>query len=252
MAGDLSGDSFTDYTKPTGASGTMLIRDYGNTNDGYVEFWLKCGPRTYQPKLPWSYQANGYSTVTLYFNFQAGGDWQRLGRVKVADSQTVVYYLHDTDTAGLGGPTTFSKYIARAQLPHAPYFISFGAITSNSVAISFRDGEDNGGPIDSRQVGYGTSSSAPQKTVTATGTSTSWTGVATDLLPNTTYYFWGRNHNIKGWSNWTLIHQATTLSVVRIKVAGVWKTAVPYVKSGGVWKVARPWGRIAGVWKEAK
>jgi hypothetical protein len=239
------------WTKSTGSTGTMMIQDDGT----YVTYYLKAGSQTYNYQLPWAYVINGNASGWKYFRFEKGGDWQKIGVAKVSYSQTVTFKLGNTGTAGLGGPTTFSVYIDRAGTPHAPYYVATENVTSNSFRGRFKDGADNGADIDSRQIGYGTSSSSPQKTITAKATISidgSWFVDVTGLSPGTTYYFWGRTHNREGWSTWTLSHKVTTLSTVKVNVGGVWKDAIPYVNVAGVWKVASPWTRSAGVWKEAK
>ena len=59
----------TDYTKATGSTGTMMIRDTGTD----VEFWLKAGNNTYKYQLPWQYTVNGVNSGPLQFRFVSGG-----------------------------------------------------------------------------------------------------------------------------------------------------------------------------------
>lgn len=241
----------TDYTKRTGSSGIMLIRDTGT----YVEFWVTANNTvTYNERMPWAFVVNGGASVWLYYNYKKGSGYERLYRENVTYSQTVTFKLGDTGTAGLGGPTTFSVYIARAKAPSAPTFVSLSDIASSSAYVVFKDGSNNGASIDSRQIGYGHNESTPQKTVTVNGTSvfSPWGLTITGLTPGTRAYFWGRTHNSKGWSPWSPRYAFTTQSVVRINVNGTWRNAIPYVKTGGVWKVTRPWTRSGGIWREVK
>lgn len=222
----------------------MLIRDDGT----YVEYWITAGnSTTFNHNMPWAYVINGTASSWRYYRYEAGSGYEKLGTAKVTTSQTVTFKLGDTGTSGLGGPTTFSVSIKRAKAPSPPSVVTLSSITSNSVHGSFSDGANNGDSIDTRQIGYGTSSSSPQSTVTSDKTTT-----ITGLAPGTKYYFWARTHNSKGWSSWGPRSETTTLSVVRVNVGGIWKTAIPYVNAGGVWKIARPWSRNAGVWKEVK
>lgn len=134
-----------------------------------------------------------------------------------------------------------------ASKPSAPSAVTLSTITTNSMKATFTDGANNGDAIDSRQIGYGTNSTSPQKTVSSDKSTT-----ITGLTPGTKYYFWARTHNSVGWGSWSASRNATTISVVHVKDLGVWKNAIPYVNVAGVWKIARPWTRSAGVWKEAR
>lgn len=194
----------TDYTKSTGSSGTMMIRDTGT----YVEFWLKAGSATYNYQLPWSYVVNGVTSGTKEFRFESGGSYQKLGSWRVSTSQTVTFKIGDTGTSGLGGPTTFSQAIKRASIPAAPSSVAISQITSTSLYATFTDGANNGAAIDARQLGYGGSTTTPVWTISS-DRSTSITG----LVPGTTYYFWARTHNSEGWGPWSPRSSARTLSV---------------------------------------
>jgi len=238
----------TDWTKSTGSTGTMMIRDTGT----YVEFWLKAGPQTFNYQLPWAYVVNGVTSGWKSFRFVTGGSWQRLGRWNVTYSQTVTFKLGNTGTVGLGGPTTFSHAISRSRVPAAPTFVELTNITHNSAFILFTDGANNGASIDSRQIGYGTSETAPQKTVSFSGGFNPWGATITGLTPGVRHYFWGRTHNSRGWGPWSQRFGFNTNSVVSVNVNGVWKQAIPYVRVSGVWRQARPWVRVAGVWKETR
>lgn len=192
----------TDYTKSTGSSGTMMIRDTGT----YVEFWLKAGSATYNYQLPWSYVVNGVTSPTKSFRFEKGGQYQKLGSWNVSTSQTVTFKIGDTGTSGLGGPTTFSQAITRAKPPNPPSAVSFSNLTSTSVIGTFTDGSNNGATIDARQIGYGTNSTGPLNHVDSDRSTT-----ITGLKPGLTYYFWASTRNAKGWSAWGPRSSITTL-----------------------------------------
>ena len=194
----------TDYTKSTGSSGTMMIRDTGTT----VEFWLKAGSSTFNHQLPWAYVVNGVTSDWREFDFVSGGDWQKIASFSVTTSQTVQFKLGDTGTSGLGGPTTFSQAINRATVPEAPDPVTFSSLTGSSVVASFTINGNGGASIDSKQIGYGTASGSPQHIVSSDG-STLISGRAN----GTKYYFWARVHNSEGYSAWSSVRSVTTYKV---------------------------------------
>lgn len=195
----------TDYTKSTGSTGTMMIRDVG---DGWVEFWLKAGSATFNHDLPWAYICNGTASSWQQFDFVSGGSWQKIAWFYVTYSQTVTFKLGSTGTSGLGGPTDFNQYIFRASAPSPPSTPTIGTVTSTSVYVSFTDGANNGAGIDARQIGYGTNPTTVQYTADTGNSATIGA-----LAPGTTWYFWARTHNSQGWSGWGGRASATTLRV---------------------------------------
>lgn len=184
----------TDWTKSTGSSGTMMIRDTGSA----VEFWIKSGSGTYNHDMPWKYTVNGATSAWKQYDYVGDGSYKRLGSWTVTSDQTVTFYLGDTDTSGLGGPTTFSHAIDRASAPNPPSTPQVTVNSSTQVTVVFSDGANNGAGIDSRQIGYGTSSSTVQTIVSSDGST-----VITGLTPDVGYYFWARTHNAKGYSGWS-------------------------------------------------
>lgn len=184
----------TDYTKATGTTGTMMIRDTG-TN---IEFWLTSGNNSsYNHALPWGFVGNGQTQSNLTYDYVANSGWQRFGFFPVTTSQTITFKIYDSGTGGIGGPTTLSVAISRQAAPSAPSVPKFANVTSTSVDVSFTDGANNGAAIDSRQISYGLSSSGGTTTISSDGSTT-----VTGLTPGSTYYFWARTHNVKGYSPW--------------------------------------------------
>lgn len=185
----------TDYKKSTGSSGTMMIRDTGST----VEFWIEAGSGTFAHQMPWAYVVNGDSSGWKEYDF-SGGAWRRLGSWNVTSDQTVTFKLGDTGTSGLGGPTTLSADIERGTIPKAPtlYITSYDWDSAN---VNANNNGDGGSSVLEWIVGYGTSSTYPQlyKDLRfSDGTAT-----VTGLSRGTTYYFWSRMRNARGWGGWS-------------------------------------------------
>jgi hypothetical protein len=197
----------TDYKRSTGSSGTMMIRDYGNT----VEFWLTSSSgSTFAHELPWGYTVNGITNNDREFDYSAGAGWARLGSWSVTTDQTVSFRIFDTNTSGFGGPTTLSAFLNRSSAPNPPAISSISSITATSVVVRTTDGLNNGAGIDLRSIAYNEANQITGSTViTATGNTTTVTG----LTPGQLYYFFARTHNAKGYSGWSPVKSATTLRV---------------------------------------
>lgn len=193
-----------DYTKSTGSTGTMKISDNGTR----VEMWLKAGSATFNHDLQWGFTINGVTDNSRSFDFVSGGDWQKLGSWVVNTTQNVVFRLEDSNTSGLGGPTTLSHVIERSTVPDAPSKPVMQSITSTSVTVEFTDGGNGGAAIDARQHGISESTGSPTSIRDAPRSFT-WGA----LTPGTRYYFRARTHNVNGWSAWSGYNSYVTLNV---------------------------------------
>jgi hypothetical protein len=229
-----------DYTKATGSSGTMMIRDTG-TN---VEFWINANNgTTFNNQMPWAYFVNATYSGWLQHGYSAGSGWNLLGSWAVTVSQTVTFYLGNTGTSGLGGPTTFNQFIFRPTVPAATSTPVLSNIAPTSMDVSWTPNSDGGSAITGYEVGYDTTPTAPV-TISA-GTSPQ---AISGLDPGVLYYFWVRAQNAVGWGPWSAPGNAMTIAGARVKVGGVYVFGVPYVKVSGVWTLAQPWVRSGGVW----
>lgn len=195
-----------DYTKDTGSSGSMMIRDTGTV----VEFWVTSGnSSTFNYSLPWGYTINGSTNNSRTYRYEAGVGWEKLGGWTVSASQTVTFRLGDTGTSGFGGPTTFSVAIKRATVPAAPSTPTASGLTHNSVTISFTDGANNGAAITARQIARNTSNTVTGASIFSSDGST----LFSSLAQGTTYYFWARTFNAEGWGPWSGVRSVTTYRV---------------------------------------
>lgn len=185
----------TDYTKATGSTGTMLIRDNGST----VSFYINSGnSSSYNYQLPWGYIVNGQNVGSLEARYEAGMGWLLLHTFTVTTTQTVTFKLGDTGTGGMGGPTNFSVAINRADRPNPPSAVTATAIGSTAISLKFTYGANNGSAITSGQIAYSQNSSfSPAGIVGANGSVT-----LTGLVRGARYYFKARDTNAIGTSDW--------------------------------------------------
>lgn len=197
----------TDWTKDTGSSGTMMIRDTGST----VEFWLKAGSSTFMHELPWGYTVNGVTDNSNYYDFSSGGSWQKIHAWTVSTDQTVTFRLMDTGTAGLGGPTNLSASINRATVPAAPTIPAISAITNTGWTANTNPGSNGGATIDLIQIGIGTSGATAPTIIYTANSAGIYT--ITGRVSGATYKTWARCHNSEGYGPWSGYVLTTTKNV---------------------------------------
>lgn len=196
-----------DYKRSTGTTGQMMIRDTGKA----VEFWITSGdPYTYHYDLPWGYTVNGETNNSRKYRYTANSGWRMLGTWNIYDDTTVTFRLMSTGLSAFGGPTTFTANIERATVPVAPWFPTISEITANSMRLRWNDAADNGGAaVVERRVARNTIGSTSGATILGSTGDDVYSGLA----PGTQYYWWSATRNAKGWSGWSDMSQARTISV---------------------------------------
>jgi Fibronectin type III domain len=142
------------------------------------------------------------------------------------------------------GPWSGRASAKTLSVPTAPSAPLLSSITATSVDVSWTENSNGGSSVTARQIGWGTSSTAPTSSVSANSPQ-----VVNGLTPGTTYYIFVRVQNSVGWSAWSKPTSMRTVAGAYILVGSTWKLAVPYVRVSGTWKLAETWGRSAGVWK---
>lgn len=200
----------TDYTRSTGNSGIMLIRDFFPASNT-VELWLTANnTTTWTDHLPWSMIINGFSSGNLTYNYSPPGTgWRRLAVQNVVGSQTIQFRIGSTGTSGFGGPTTFNQFLTRQTVPPAPTTPVGSEITSNSMKVTFHSQGDGQSPIIRWELGWGTNpNGAPLPYTNSSGTT-----ILTGLSQSTTYYFWARGVNALGAGPWSGRGSAATIGV---------------------------------------
>ena len=194
------------YDWSLGTGGTMRIVDTGT----YVEFWLNSNnSTTFAHELPWGYTVNGVTDNSNTYDYTAGAGWRRVGRWLVTTDQTVTFRIFDTGTGRFGSGESHSVAVDRASAPPAPTIVTLTP-GLNTVAVNMDSNGTGGLTVDQWQLGYGTSSTTTQQYMNLS--LTNGTGTVTGLNPNTTYYFWARGHNAKGWGPWSPRKSTKTLN----------------------------------------
>lgn len=237
---------------------------WGTTN---FDQWIS---RSSVPPPPTIDSVTPTSTSAFHVVFTGNGDggstvdeWQLAYSVPNGPTS----YVSSTGTSDVGGFSSgdliyfwarghnsvgWGDWSARAEgvtwtvpgAPDGPTLLDVGQ-KSMQVSYDFDDNPNNPTTLE-RQLGYGTSPSAP----------TTWvsdpSGIFTlsGLSPGGTYYIWGRSRNSVGWGPYSDSTQVTLIAGARVLSGGQWKRAVPYVRVGGIWKVAEPWVKSQGVWKK--
>jgi Fibronectin type III domain len=148
--------------------------------------------------------------------------------------------------------TSPSATVTLTSSPTAPSAPIFSAKRPTTVTVTWSAPTNTGG---STITGYtlrrydGTDTSGSYVDTTVSGTSTNVAG----LVPGNNYTFvvYAQNGSDDngGLSDASPSSTIQMLAGAKIRVDGVWVTAVPYIRNGGVWQLAVPYVRANGVWK---
>lgn len=245
----------TDYTRGTGGAGTMLIRDLGYE----IQFHIHSGySATYANQLPYNWYANGASGSGTV-KYPSGSPWVYVKSIYVSTTQDIKFGIGNTGTSGFGGPTDFWVHIDRASVPAAPNSLALQANsrTFTSFGVTYARGSNNGAGIDQDNAEWSRASDGVVVWNDATfghpagnpnGLSNP-AGVGLALVPGETYRVRIQSHNAVGWGPFSGYFVYSTYPAVWVKLAGVWKRAIPWVKVSGVWKMTLPWVKVSGTWK---
>lgn len=171
-----------DYTRGTGTSGTLIIRDSGTR----VAFLIRnTSSPTFIGSASWHGRINGVNVGGTYsIN---GAQTVQVDSRPVSSSQTVSFGIAATGTEGLGGPTSFSQSISRSSVPGAPGRPSVSNIKQTVANLSWSAAATNGSSI----VNYGvqvSSNSSFTNLYFATDNGTSRSVRATGLRPAGRFY----------------------------------------------------------------
>lgn len=192
----------TDYTQYIGGNTTLMIRD----NGGWVDFYVQTGSQTWNNDQQYSFYANGSGSGIRKFRMVRGGGWQYVTNVWVGYDQDVSFTLYN---AGLGFPTgTVYAHIQRSTVPQPPSLRSVEAISESAFRVIFWGGPDGGSPILEYQIGYGSSGNGPNYTQGADGDD-----IVGGFYSGQRVYFWARERNALGWSNWSNRGEGVTWQV---------------------------------------
>lgn len=152
------------------------------------------------------------------------------------------------------GPASTPVTITLSSSPSAPSAPTFSNLLPTSLTVKWTKPTDTGGlTLTGYKVrmyeGPDTTGSSTDIDISGSATSANIAG----LQPGTQYTFQVFAVNTAsdngGLSDPSPSSTVQTLAGAWIRVAGVWKLAVPYVRTNGVWKLSVPYVREGGVWK---
>lgn len=200
-----------DYTRGTGNSGTLIIRDNGST----VEFWISCSdPATFVGQLRWSGVVNGVA-VSGTSSWSSGGGTRRIaGPWTVSQTTTVTFGIQATGTGGLGGPTSFSATISRPA-PNAPSSLSVTRVSDSQQTLNWTRNSTYTSVVVQRRQLLPTLTSWQQVGV-ASGNAATFTDKST--VANRQYQYRVAGRGASGQSDWSNLAVINTTPIAPIGV----------------------------------
>lgn len=232
-----------DYTHPTGAAGTLIIRD-----DGWTVSFLVANSSgaTHTGGAGWSGTINN-TGVGGSFAIN-GAQTVLVGAWGVSASQWVTFGIADTGTQGLGGPASFGVWIPRATVPAAPTPLGIDEITPTSLRYRFSGNSDGGSSIIEWQAQLATDAAFTQNVRTLQHP-TSGTHTFTGLLPGQRYYLRSRGRNGVGWGSYSSVLDAKTLSGFKHWNGTTWQSTELRTWNGSAWQLVELYAWNGSEWK---
>lgn len=161
-------------------------------------------------------------------------------------SQTVTWFSR-TDNGSIG---PYPRIPKRPSVPGTPVASN---VLPTSLKLDWTASSDNAGSTITGYLVRRWVGSSPTGSYTDVSETNTLTRTPTGLTPGTTYTFgiYAKNGSADngGYSNLSGTVTVKTIAPMRVRVAGIWKYAVPYKKIAGVWTITQPFVKVAGVWK---
>lgn len=271
MAYDTTIEGYFDDTGAGSYSLRLYVRsdqrDGANNRSSYAwelrSVWHSGSPRRY------NLDATTFNVTVGGYNFSPSHNIDhRSGDEIVLGSGTTGWIGHDGNgNLNIGISFSASEYpifgsasaygtLSADRLPRKPSppgTPTFSNELPTSLTVSWTASTNNGGAaIDAYLLRYWPNAEGTGP-YTDHSTSNNLSRSVTGLTPGQEYRFVVYAHNSSGensgFSNPSGAAVVRMLAGVRIKVAGVWKMAMPYVKVAGVWKMALPYVKNGGSWK---
>lgn len=191
----------TDYLKDIGGNTTLMIRDLNPR----VEFWVRTGSDTWNYQQDWSFEGPGFNSGRRQFRMEKGGAWQFMGAHDFPGGRiNVRLTIFDED---LGFPTSdFWQTLTRVVLPGAPP-PSVWERTPNSIHVTLDGGSNGGAPILESEIWWSWDQT-PRFRIS--NTRDTWVA---GLNARSRYFFWGKQRNELGWSDFGPRAEGRTLGV---------------------------------------
>jgi hypothetical protein len=262
-------------------SGGPTYQFYGRITGVYtgiepeVNYYWTLPPQTvYAPTITATSVSNiTTSSVTINQNgVNANGSAIDAIQVQVSTSSSFATVQHDltgaTYSPSITGLTRGTQYYARsrvhnalgwsawtagvgfrtlATVPAAPAAPALSSTTPTTLVATWVAPDNGGSAITGYDLQYARDAAFTVGVITLAGVSSPRT--ITGLTSATRYWVRVRAKNVVGVSGWSSAATVTTRPGIHVRVAGTWRTAIPWVRVAGTWRQARAWVRVAGTWR---